>query len=85
VRLPADQNSLAGSGILHGLLTGEAAIAGDIAKAEKVTDQFVSRAMRLACLSPEVLDRLVVEREPAVIFVTELRMRPACHGHDRQQ
>jgi hypothetical protein len=54
------------------LESGEAATAGDIAKAEKVTDRFVSRTMRLAYLSPEVLERLVVRREPPAISVAEL-------------
>ncbi len=54
------------------LETGEAATAGDIAKAEKVTDRFVSRTMRLAYLSPEVLERLVVRREPPAISLAEL-------------
>jgi hypothetical protein len=54
------------------LETGEAATAGDIAKAERVTDRFVSRTMRLAYLSPEVLERLVVGREPPAISVLEL-------------
>jgi len=54
------------------LETGEAATASDIAKAEKVTDRFVSRTMRLAYLSPEVLERLVIRREPTAISVLEL-------------
>jgi hypothetical protein len=54
------------------LETGEAATAGDIAKAEKVTDRFVSRTMRLAYLSPEVLERLVIRREPPAMSVLEL-------------
>jgi hypothetical protein len=54
------------------LETGEAATAGDIAKAERVTDRFVSRTMRLAYLSPEVLERLVIRREPPAISVLEL-------------
>ena len=54
------------------LETGEAATASDIAKAEKVTDRFVSRTMRLAYLSPEVLERLVVRREPPAISLVEL-------------
>jgi hypothetical protein len=49
------------------LESGEAATVGDIAKAEKVTDRFVSRTMRLAYLSPDVLERLVVWREPPAI------------------
>jgi hypothetical protein len=54
------------------LETGEAATAGDIARAEKVTDRFVSRTMRLAYLSPDVLERLVIRREPPAISVLEL-------------
>lgn len=46
------------------LESGEMATAGEIAKAEGVTDRFVSRTMRLAYLSPEVLERILVEREP---------------------
>ena len=51
---------------------GEAATVGDIAKAERVTDRFVSRIMRLAYLSPEVLERMLDGREPPVISVAEL-------------
>lgn len=54
------------------LETGEAATASDIATAEKVTDRFVSRTMRLAYLSPDVLERLVVRREPPAISLVEL-------------
>ena len=54
------------------LESGEVSTVGDIAKAEKVTDRFVSRTMRLAYLSPEVLERLVVRREPPAISVAEL-------------
>jgi hypothetical protein len=54
------------------LETGEAATLGDIAEAEKVTDRFVSRTMRLAYLSPEVLERLVLRREPPAVSLVEL-------------
>jgi hypothetical protein len=54
------------------LESGEAATVGDIARAEKVTDRFVRRTMRLAYLSQEVLERLVVRREPPTISVAEL-------------
>ncbi len=54
------------------LKTGEAATAGDIAKGERVTDRFVSLTMRLAYLSPDVLKRLVIRREPPAISVLEL-------------
>lgn len=46
------------------LESGEMATVGDIATAERVTDRFVSRTMRLAYLSPDVLERLVVGLEP---------------------
>lgn len=51
---------------------GEMATLGDIAKAERVTDRFVSRTMRLAYLSPEVLDRLVVMRQPMAVSWNDL-------------
>jgi hypothetical protein len=51
---------------------GEMATVGDIAKIEGVTDRFVSRTMRLAYLSPDVLERLVVGREPPSESVNQL-------------
>jgi hypothetical protein len=54
------------------LESGEASTVGDIARAEKVTDRFVSRTMRLAFLSPEVLERLVVRQEPPATSLAEL-------------
>jgi hypothetical protein len=48
------------------------ATVGDIAKAEEVTDRFVSRTMRLAFLAPEVLERHVVKQEPPALSVAEL-------------
>ena len=49
------------------LESGEMTTVGEIAKAEKVTDRFVSRTMRLAYLSPDVLERLVIGEEPPSI------------------
>lgn len=46
------------------LESGEVATAGDLAKLEGITERFVSRTMRLAYLSPEVLERMLVGREP---------------------
>lgn len=51
---------------------GEAATIHDIAKAEGFTDRFVSRMVRLAYLSPDVLQRLVVTRDPPSVSVNEL-------------
>lgn len=44
------------------LETGVASTIEDIAAAEKVSHRFVSRTMRLAHQSPEVLDHLVIRR-----------------------
>jgi hypothetical protein len=54
------------------LESGEASTVQDIAKAEKVTDRFVSRIMRLAYLSPDVLERLLIAREPPAGSVYEI-------------
>lgn len=54
------------------LETGAAATIHDIAQAEKFTERFVSRTMRLAYLSPDVLERLVISREPTAVSVHEL-------------
>jgi len=54
------------------LEAGEAATIQDIAKAEGFTDRFVSRMIRLAYLSPDVLERLVISRDPPSVSVNEL-------------
>ena len=46
------------------LENGEVATAGDLAKLEGVTERFVSRTMRLAFLSPDALERLLLTRQP---------------------
>lgn len=43
---------------------GEVSTAGEIAKAEGVTERFVSRTMRLAFLSPDALESLLLMRQP---------------------
>lgn len=54
------------------LESGAACTIQDIASAEKVSDRFVSRMMRLAYLSPEVLERLVIRRMPSVLSINDL-------------
>ncbi len=54
------------------LESGEATTVHDIAQAVKVTDRFVSRTIRLAYLSPDVLERLVVKREPPALSWNDL-------------
>ncbi|TWG99843.1 hypothetical protein L614_003100000200 [Ochrobactrum sp. J50] len=51
---------------------GEAATIADIAKAERVTDRFVSRIMRLAYLSPDVLEKLLIHRIPPALSLKDL-------------
>lgn len=54
------------------LESGDVATAGDLAKLEGVTERYVSRTMRLSYLSPDVLERLVVEREPPAVTWNDL-------------
>lgn len=51
---------------------GEAATLSDIAQAEKVTLPFVSRYIRLAYLSPRVLERLLIHRRPCALPLDKL-------------
>lgn len=54
------------------LETGEASTILDIAQAEDVTDRYVSRMIRLAWLSPAVLERLVLERRPPAVSIKDM-------------
>lgn len=54
------------------LEAGEVASIDDLAKAEKVSDRFVSRTLRLTYLSPEVLRRLLIERQPPTVDLPHL-------------
>lgn len=49
------------------LESGEAATVADLAELEGVTDRFISRTVRLAYLSPEVLMGMLVAREPPAV------------------
>lgn len=51
---------------------GEASTLQDIAAAEKVTDRFVSRMMRLAYLAPDVLEKLLIHRIPPALSLNDL-------------
>lgn len=51
---------------------GEASTIQDIATAERVTDRFVSRVMRLAYLSPDVLEKLLIHRIPPALSLNDL-------------
>jgi hypothetical protein len=61
--------------------TGEVATIRDIAVAKTVSERFVSRTMRLAYLSPIVLERLVAHRRPCSLSIKDLiaaSERPWC-------
>jgi hypothetical protein len=51
---------------------GQAATLKDIADTEGVTVPFISRFLRLAYLSPEVLERLLIHRRPCVLSLDKL-------------
>ena len=55
--------------------TGEVATIHDIAVAEKLSERFVSRTMRLAYLSPIVLEKLVTQRRPCSLSIKDLERR----------
>jgi len=44
----------------------------DLAREEGISDRYVSRVIRLAWLSPSVLERLVLRREPTVLSIFDL-------------
>jgi hypothetical protein len=54
------------------LETGEAPTIQDIAQAGGVTDRIVSRMIRLAWLSPAVIEKLVLERCPPAVSIKDM-------------
>lgn len=54
------------------LESGAASTIQDIAAAEKISDRFVGRMIRLAYLSPSVLETLVITRKPPAISINDL-------------
>ena len=54
------------------LETGAVSTILDIAAAEKVSDRFLGRMIRLAYLSPSVLETLVITRKPPAISINDL-------------
>lgn len=56
----------------HRLERGDVNTIADLAKAEGISDRYVSRVIRLAWLAPSVLERLVLRREPTVLSIFDL-------------
>ena len=51
---------------------GDVTTIADLAREEGISDRYVSRVIRLAWLSPTVLVRLVLRREPTVLSIFDL-------------
>jgi hypothetical protein len=51
---------------------GDVITIADLAREEGISDRYVSRVIRLAWLSPSVLERLILRREPTVLSIFEL-------------
>ncbi|MEQ9260561.1 MAG: hypothetical protein RIG84_15860 [Roseovarius sp.] len=51
---------------------GDVTTIADLAREEGISDRYVSRVIRLAWLSPSVLERLVPRREPTVLSIFDL-------------
>lgn len=51
---------------------GEASTIADIAKAENLSDRYVSRMVRLAYLAPDVLEKLLLHRIPPALSLNDL-------------
>lgn len=51
---------------------GDIATIQDIAATEKLSDQFVSRMIRLVYLAPDVLEHLVLRRRPVALSLIDL-------------
>lgn len=63
----------------------EVATAGDLAKLEGVTERFVSRTMRLAYLSPQVLNLLLVARFPTTLRLYDLIKKSTQPWNDQRK
>jgi hypothetical protein len=63
---------------------GEVTTIQDIADAEKVSDRFVSRMLRLAYLSPAVLEKLLLYRKPPAVSIKDLAAAAGL-GWDEQE
>ena len=51
---------------------GDVTTIADLAREEGISDRYVSRVIRLAWLSPSVLERLVLRRGPTVLSIFDL-------------
>jgi hypothetical protein len=61
----------------------DAATLKDIAQSEGVTEPFISRFLRLAYLSPEVTERLLIHRRPCALSLDKLASTALLPWHDQ--
>ena len=54
------------------MVRGELTTIADLAAEERLSDRYVSRLLRLAWLAPDVLEQLVVHREPCAFSLYDL-------------
>lgn len=54
------------------LESGKVSTIADIARTEKITDQYVGRVLRLAYLAPDVLEKLLIHRIAPTLSLTDL-------------
>ena len=54
------------------LENGKYSCAADLAKAEKVNDSYLSRILRLTLLSPDIVEAIVIGRQPSTLQVDDL-------------
>jgi hypothetical protein len=54
------------------LESGKYASAAELAKAEKVNDSYLSRLLRLTLLSPEIVEAIVIGKQPTTMQVDDL-------------
>ena len=55
--------------------SGEYASAAGLAKAERVNDSYLSRILRLTLLAPEIIEAIVMGRQPSTLQLDDL-LRP---------
>ena len=57
----------------------------DLAAADRISNQFISRHIRLAYLAPAVLERLLIRREPPAISIRELTFAADLPWEEQEQ
>jgi hypothetical protein len=66
------------------LESGEYSSAAELAKAEKVNDSYLSRILRLTLLAPEIVEAIVVGKQPPMMQVDDL-LKPLPAQWQRQK